>query len=99
MKILKETHSQLLSRRSVEVLIEHKGAVTPSKAFVKKSLSEFLKVSEDLISVLHIYSGFGTNSAKIIANVYGSKEALEAIEVKKKKPKAKKEKKQGAPPK
>jgi len=99
MKILKETHSPLLKQKSVEALVEHKGAATPNNAFVKKSLSELLKVPEELILVSHIYPIFGSNTAKVIANVYLSKEALEAVEVKKKKPKAKKTKKQGAPPK
>lgn len=99
MKIIKETYSPLLARKSIEVIIEHKGAPTPSGASIKKSLSEHLKVSEDLILISHIYPSFGSNFAKVIANIYSSKESLEAIEIKKKKPKAKKEKKQGAPPK
>lgn len=92
MKILKETSSPLLSRKTIEVLIDHPKSKTPNTLAVKKSLSEHLKKPEELIVVSHIYSVFGETCARVIANVYDDIKTLEKIEIKKKKPKAKKEK-------
>lgn len=95
MKLLKETQSPLLSRRRVEVLIDHNKAVTPTKAAVLKSLSDHFKTAEDTIFIQHIYTQYGEGASKVIANIYKDKASLEIVEIKKKQPK--KDKAKAAP--
>jgi len=80
MNILKEKPLPLLKRKRVTAEIEHFKKATPSKREILKTLAEKLKVSEDKILLLHAYPHFGREKTKIIANVYESKEALEAVE-------------------
>jgi len=80
MKKLKEEDIPLLNRKRVTYLLEHTEKSTPKKEDVKKEIAKDLKVSEDLISVRHIYPHFGVEKAKIIAHVYKSKEDLERFE-------------------
>ena len=80
---------KLLSRKRVEMVVEFENA-TPSYAEVKKKVAAEAKVSEDVVAVQHVYGTFGQRKAKVIANVYDSKEALDKIE---QKPKVKAEKK------
>src|SRR3989338_8236227 len=84
MNILKEKPLPLLKRKRVTAEIEHFKKATPSKREILKTLAEKLKVSEDKILLLHAYHHFGREKTKIIANVYESKEALEAVEAEEK---------------
>ncbi|MEK6974081.1 MAG: hypothetical protein AABW41_02495 [Nanoarchaeota archaeon] len=98
MKIVKETDFPLLQRKRYTVEINHDKKATPKNEELKKEISSFLKVSEDLISIRHIYTNYGETVSKIITNVYKTVEDLKKIEVKNKKPKKKKEKKAGKAP-
>ena len=94
MKVLKEQEFSLLSRKEVEVELEHAGIKTPTKDEALKKISELLKVNPELIKVKAIFTRYGGNSSKVIANVYGNIESLKTIEEFRKKQKVKKEKKQ-----
>jgi small subunit ribosomal protein S24e len=96
MNILKEKPLPLLKRKRVTAEIEHFKKPTPSKKEVVKTLADKLKVKEETISLLHAYSHYGVEKTKVIANVYESKEALEAVEKINKK--VKKDKKKGEAP-
>ena len=62
---------------------------TPSYAEVAKELAGQLKAPEDAVAIQHIYTSFGMTKAKVIANVYHSKDSLIKFEPKKKEKKAK----------
>src|SRR3989344_5988130 len=93
MKILKEENYDLLQRRQLEIELEHVNSKTPSKDEALKEISEKLKISPELISIKAIFTRYGGNYSKAIANVYNNLESLKAIEDFRKKQKVKKEKK------
>lgn len=98
MNILKEKTLPLLKRKRIVAEIEHFKKPTPSKKEIIKMIADGLKTKEDNISLLHAYSHFGREKTKIIANIYESKESLDAIEkINKRKKKEEAEKKQEAP--
>lgn len=74
--------------------LEHPNKATPKNEEIKKEISNFLKIPEELIFIRHIYTNYGTPTSKIIIHAYKTKEDLNSIEFKKKKPRKKKEKKQ-----
>ena len=96
MKILNEHNSTLLNRKEYTIELDHPKKATPKTEEVKKEVSSFLKTSEDLITIKHIYTVYGQNSSKVIAHVYEKKEQLEIIEFKKKHPRKKKAKQKKA---
>jgi len=59
-------------------------AVTPSLESVKEELSKMLKKDKELIVVKNVFPQFGTQTCKILAYAYDSKEALDKFEQKKK---------------
>ena len=79
MKIIQEVNMPLLSRKRVTLLEEVSGS-TPSKALIKKKLSEIFKVDENVISLRHIYQQYGKPVAKIIAHIYDNESSLNKIE-------------------
>lgn len=80
MKILKTKYLPLLKRKRVTAEIEHFKKSTPKSNEVLKTLATELKSAEENISILHIYPHFGREKAKIIANVYETKEDKEQFE-------------------
>ena len=93
MKLVKEIESILLNRKRIVVELDHDKKPTPKNEEVKKQISSFLKIPEELIAIRHIYTSYGSPNSKVIVHAYKTKEELEKIEFKKKKPKKKKEKK------
>ena len=92
MKILKQVDTPLLSRKRVEIEIEHFDKATPKKEELKKQISELLKTKEELVSLRHIYTKYGYGKSKAIVHVYEKLEDLQRLEKKKIiKPKEKKE--------
>tara|TARA_Y100000310_G_scaffold337760_1_gene425680 strand:- start:856 stop:1224 length:369 start_codon:yes stop_codon:yes gene_type:complete len=91
MKILEEKALPLLKRKSIIAEVEHFKKATPSKKTIISSLSKETKSPEDAISLLHLYTNFGSDRTKIIANIYKNKEDKDAIEKINKKAKKKKE--------
>ncbi len=55
---------------------------TPSRAEVRKKLSESLKADESLVMVTKIATSFGEKSAKISAHIYKTKEDAAKFETK-----------------
>ncbi|AJF62936.1 MAG: Ribosomal protein S24E [archaeon GW2011_AR20] len=97
MKILKQGTHELLNRKQVEVEVDHPSLKTPTKDEALKQLSDNLKINPELIRIKAIFTKYGGNSSRVIANVYGNLESLKAIEEFRKKQKVKKEKKAAAP--
>ena len=93
MKILKEEKHDLLQRREIEFELDHPGNKTPTKDEALKYLSENLKINQELIKIIGIFSSYGGNFSKVRANVYNNLEAFKSIEEFRKKVKVKKEKK------
>ncbi|MEK6862823.1 MAG: hypothetical protein AABW57_01525 [Nanoarchaeota archaeon] len=93
MKILKEEQHDLLNRKQLEIELDHVNMKTPTKDEALKQISEKLKVNPELVKIKAIFTRYGGNSSKVIANVYNNLESLKAIEEFRKKQKVKKEKK------
>jgi len=98
LKITEEKEAILLSRREISANITFKGA-TPSKETIRKELASALKANEKLMIVKHVYSSFGSETAKVLVYQYASEEEMKKVEPKekKKKEKAPKEEKQKKP--
>jgi ribosomal protein S24E len=97
MKILKEKQLPLLKRTRVTAEVEHFKKATPSEQSVLEQLSKETKTPADAISILHLYSHYGIEKTKIIANIYKSKEDKETFEKINKKQKKTKEGETAAP--
>ncbi len=98
MDIVKKSDAPLLNRTEYIINIDHSNKSTPSKDTIKKDLAGFLKTNENLISVKHIYTDYGSGKSNIIVNVYQKEEDLKKIEIKNKKVKEKKETQEQAKP-
>jgi ribosomal protein S24E len=93
MKIIKEEQHSLLNRRQLEIELEHENARTPTREESLKRIADNLKISPELIKIKSIFTKYGKNTSRVIANVYNNLESLKSIEEFRKKQKAKKEKK------
>ncbi|MEM4282077.1 MAG: hypothetical protein QW559_02630 [Candidatus Woesearchaeota archaeon] len=87
--------NKLLRRIEVEGEIIFSGP-TPSTEQVVSALASTLNVPPERISVLQIKGSFGSTTAKVIANIYNSKEDKELIEPKKKIKKVKEKKEEAS---
>jgi|SRR3989344_1995062 len=85
MRKLKETPSLLLNRNEVVYELDHFQKPTPKKEDIRKQLAESLKVNEDLIKINKVINYFGSTKIKIIADIYKTKEDLQALIRKRKK--------------
>jgi ribosomal protein S24E len=83
LKIIEENENPLFKRKEVVVAVEAESV--PSNAEVAKALAEKFSSPEEAIRVRTIKGNFGVKEFKIVANIYGSKEDLEATEQKSKK--------------
>ncbi|MBD3312911.1 hypothetical protein GF345_00555 [Candidatus Woesearchaeota archaeon] len=81
LEIKKERETPLLSRKRITMMMDYKGA-TPSRLEFRDMVSKQLKAPEELVIIKHIYTRFGQNRAKIIANIYKDKKSMESIEQK-----------------
>ncbi|MDD5178442.1 MAG: hypothetical protein PHT54_04155 [Candidatus Nanoarchaeia archaeon] len=90
-ELLKEKEMPLLLRKRLNYEIEFENS-TPKNDEVKKQIAKAANVSEDLVSIRHIYQKYGETKAKVIANIYKNPEDLKNIEEIKKKKKDGKEK-------
>lgn len=88
--IKKTTEKPLLARKEIEGEIIFEAKSTPSNDAVRKDVSAALKADEKAVVVKHIYTGYGTHIAKVLAFVYDSEESLKRVEPKHKDSKAKK---------
>ncbi len=69
LELIKEKEIPILSRKRYTYLLENKGP-TPSRLEFLREISAKLKIDKDLVVIKHIYPQFGSNSVKVIANVY-----------------------------
>lgn len=87
LQILKETKMPLLNRKQVSLNVTALKQPTPSKAELSKGIALKLNVEENVLSIKKVMQDFGTNSCKVVVNVYSSPEELKKYEVYNKKPK------------
>ena len=83
LKNIQENKNPLFNRKEVKADVETD--ITPNRGEVLIALSKKFSCSEDVINLIRIDSNFGTKIFTIVADIYGSKEAKEAIAVKRKK--------------
>jgi ribosomal protein S24E len=95
--ITKERDMPLLSCKRYTMFIGFKGA-TPDRKKVRDELAKKVKADPELTVIKHIYTRYGVERAKVIANVYSKKEDMLRLEEKQllskhsdKKPEEKKE--------
>lgn len=81
-QVTKEREMPLLSRKRYTMELGFKGA-TPSRKQIRDAIALKTKADAGLVVVKHIYNRFGSEKAKVIANVYTSKDDMEKYEVKK----------------
>jgi ribosomal protein S24E len=77
--ITKKKETPLLSRTRVTGFVTYTGP-TPSRIDIRKELSKQLKVNEGLIVIKHVYSRFGLQKSKVIANIYGDEKQMSKLE-------------------
>jgi len=83
LKVLDEKHNLLFDRRELKALVVSE--VTPNRLKVLDLISKKFTCPLENIKITGIKGGFGTNDFIIKANVYGSKENMHMLELKKKK--------------
>jgi len=77
MEVEKDTRNELFKRQELVAVMESDS--NPSFADVRKEIAEKVGKAEDCVDVFDVQSNFGKKSFKIRANVYDSKEDLDAI--------------------
>lgn len=82
-KIEKQEEKKLVER--IEIRAKATGfQATPSNAQVQEELAKQISKPAELIVIKHIYQGFGSLAADILAYAYNSPESLKKFETKKK---------------
>lgn len=70
----------LLSRREVEVELDHEGEETPSKEDVRDRIAAENDLDSEKVEVESIYTGYGSRSSKATLKVYDEFEYDEELE-------------------
>ena len=83
LKIIIENQNPLFNRKEIEG--EIKAEVTPSRAEVRKILSEKYSVPEETIKIRTIKGAYGSRTFLLVANIYKSKQDKDKVEQVKKK--------------
>jgi len=83
LKIIYDKENPLLNRRRIAFEASHEKSATPKKEELKKEISKFVKIGENLISIRHVYSKFGMNKSKVITHIYDNEETFKKLESKK----------------
>jgi ribosomal protein S24E len=73
-KIISETKQELMKRTEVTLELTHAKKPTPKGEEVLKEVATVTKKDEKLISIIKITNKFGSNIAKITANIYDNVE-------------------------
>lgn len=79
LKVLKEKESALLARKRVTLSATFTGT-TPARLELAKEVATATGAKPELVVVRHIYTKFGTPSAKVICHLYDKPEDLERLE-------------------
>jgi len=77
-----EKQNPLFNRR--EIVFEVEKEITPTRNEAEKIIANHFKTKEENIKLKKVEGRFGSNTFKIIANIYESREDKEAVEKKKK---------------
>ena len=77
---LKETEMPLLARKRIRFELEHPNAPTPTKAMLKEEIAKKYNTKPELVAIRHVYTRFGLQKAKIIANIYEDEKTLKYLE-------------------
>ncbi len=79
--IVKEKETPLLSRKRVTAWAKYEGS-TPSRVDTLKEFSKKINIKPEKIVIKHMYTRFGQQDVKIIANVYDDIDTLKRLEPK-----------------
>ena len=80
-KLVSVKNNPLLNRKEVDFLVETKTQVkTPSRANIKKSIADQMKISEEIVFIKKMQTLTGSNMTVGIANVYDSTTQANLIE-------------------
>ena len=77
---LKEIEMPLLARKRIKFDLEHPGSSTPSKQALKEEIAKKYGTKPELVAIRHIYTRFGLQKAKVIANIYEDEKTLKSLE-------------------
>ena len=69
-----------MGRKRILFEVEHHGTATPSKEVIKNEVIKLANSSPELVSVKHIYTNFGQQKSKVIANIYEDEKTLKFLE-------------------
>lgn len=83
LKNIQENQNSLFDRKEIRADVELE--ITPNREEVLKTLSKNFSCPEDTINIIRIDSNFGTKVFTIVADIYKSKDAKDAIVIKRKK--------------
>jgi ribosomal protein S24E len=78
----KEREMPLMSRKRYTFSVGFKGS-TPSRKDIRNAIATKVKADPELTIVKHIYTRFGAENARVIANVYADKKDMQSYEDKK----------------
>lgn len=77
--LTKERDTPLLSRKRYTFDMTFKGS-TPSRNDIRTAVAKQLKADEDLTIIKHVYTRYGAEKARVIAQVYNSVDEMKKIE-------------------
>ncbi len=77
---LKEIDMSLLSRKRIKFEIEHATTSTPSRSSLKELIAKKYQIKPELVAIRHIYTKFGSQKARVIANIYQDEKTLKFLE-------------------
>src|SRR3989338_6251978 len=76
----KEVEMPLLARKRVKFELEHPNAPTPTRVTLKEELAKKYNTKPELVAIRHIYTRFGLQKARVIANIYEDEKTLKELE-------------------
>ena len=77
---LKEIEMFLLARKRIKFELEHPNAPTPTRNLLKEEIAKKYNTKPELVSIRHVYSKFGLQRCRVIANIYEDEKTLKALE-------------------
>ncbi len=80
MKQTEEKHHPLLGRKRYTFEFEHQGQATPTKKIVKEEIAKKLNLEASKVAIRHVYTNYGSNISKVIAQVYEDEKILKLLE-------------------
>ena len=75
-KVKEKLDNKLLNRQDITFLVEHPGTATPRRLDVRSKLAAILNCKEDQLFIIELAGLYGRSSAKGLAHLYPSKEAV-----------------------